>query len=148
MNSNAVTEIFATRGFRPIHPVHGIFLAFPLAMFFGAWLADLAYASDYQIQWSNFAAWLIVGALIGGGLAFAWVVIELARDRTARTQRTIAYAVILALMWLLGLINAFVHGKDAWAIMPEAVWLSFFTTLLAVVAAWIGFSGLRAGDRT
>jgi uncharacterized membrane protein len=122
-------------------------LAFPLPAFLGAWISDLAYASTTQIQWSNFAAWLIVGGLAGGALALAWVLTELARDRAARTQRTIVYAAVLASMWLLGLVNAFVHGKDAWAIMPEAVWLSFATTALALVAAWIGFSGLRAGER-
>lgn len=147
MSNDAVSAIFATRGFRPLHPLHAMLLAFPLSMFLGAWLGDLAYASDYQIQWSNFAAWLIVGGLIGGGFALAWVLIEMSRDRTLRTPRTIAYAAILALMWLLALINAFVHGKDAWAIMPEAVWLSFITSVLALVAAWIGYSGLRAGER-
>ena len=34
-----------------------------------------------------------------------------------------------------------VHGKDAWAIMPEGLWLSAVTTLLALIAAWIGYSG-------
>ncbi len=148
MTSHAVTEIFARRGHRPPHPIHAMLLAFPLAMFFAAWIADWAYASTYEIQWSNFASWLIVGGLIGGGFALAWVLIDLIRDRTARTRRLIAYAAILALMWVLGLINAFVHGKDAWAVMPEGVWLSFITTLLAALAAWIGFSGLRTGERT
>jgi len=148
MNSNAVTEIFLARGLRPIHPLHAILLAFPLPLFLIAFLSDLAYASTYEIQWSNFAAWLIVGALAGGGLALLWVLIELARDRTARTQRLVAYAGALVLMWLLGFINALVHAKDAWAIMPEAIWLSAIAVLLALAAAWIGFSGLRAGAAT
>jgi uncharacterized membrane protein len=147
MSSNVLSTVFATRGFRALHPLHAIVLAFPLPAFLGAWISDLAYASTYQIQWSNFAAWLIVGGLAGGAVALACVLTELARDRAARTQRTIVYATVLASMWLLGLVNAFVHGKDAWAIMPEAVWLSFVTTALALVAAWIGFSGLHAGER-
>jgi uncharacterized membrane protein len=148
MNSKVLSTVVATSGFRSLHPLHAMLLAFPLTTFLGAWISDLAYAATYEIQWSNFAAWLIVGGLIGGGAALAWVLLELALDCAARTLRAIVYAALLALMWLLALINALVHGKDAWGIMPEAVWLSAITTLLAFAAAWIGFSGLRAGERT
>ena len=49
-------------------------------------------------------------------------------------------------MWGLGFVNALVHAKDAWATMPEGLYLSATTTLLALVAAWIGYSGFRAGE--
>jgi uncharacterized membrane protein len=143
MNSNVLGAVFATRGFRSLHPLHAMLLAFTLPSFLGAWINDVAYASTYQIQWTNFAAWLIVGGLVGGGLALAWALIELARDRAARTPRLIAYAAFLALIWAFGLINAFIHSRDAWASMPEATWLSAITTLFALAASWIGFAGLR-----
>ena len=44
---------------------------------------------------------------------------------------------------MTGFVNALAHSKDAWAIMPEAIWLSSISALLAFVAAWIGFSGIR-----
>lgn len=47
-------------------------------------------------------------------------------------------------MWVLGFINALVHAKDAWATMPEGLYLSAVTTLLALAAAWIGYSGFRS----
>jgi hypothetical protein len=37
-----------------------------------------------------------------------------------------------------------VHGKDAFAIMPEALYLSAVVTLLALVAAWMGYSGYQS----
>jgi hypothetical protein len=46
---------------------------------------------------------------------------------------------------VLGFINALVHARDAWGIMPTAVVLSVIVTLLACVATWIGFSRLRTG---
>ena len=49
----------------------------------------------------------------------------------------------LLIMWVAGFVNALVHAKDAWAIMPAAIYLSILTTLLALAAAWIGYSGLR-----
>jgi uncharacterized membrane protein len=129
---------------RPIHPLHAIFLAFPLPMFLGALLSDLAYRSSYQVQWINFAAWLIAGGLLVGAFALVWALIESLRYRTARTGRPVSYLLALLVMWVLGLVNALVHAKDAWATMPEGLWLSIVVTLLALAASWIGYSRLRA----
>ena len=52
-----------------LHPVHAILLASTLPLFLGALLSDWAYSSSYQIQWLNFASWLIAGALVLCGLA-------------------------------------------------------------------------------
>lgn len=144
----AVVEIFAARNLRPIHPLHALLLTFAPSMFVGALVSDLAYASSAHVQWSNFASWLIVGGLIGGGFALLWIVIELLRDRTQRRTRQTVYAGLLAATFVFGFINALIHAKDAWAIMPDAVWLSLVTVLLALITAWIGFSGLRTGERT
>lgn len=129
---------------RPIHPLHAIFLAFPLPLFLGALLSDLAYRSSYHVQWINFAAWLIAGGLFVGAFTLLWALIEIVRDRTARTGRPLIYLVALLVMWVLGFVNALVHGKDAWATMPEGLWLSLIVTLLALAASWIGYSGMRA----
>lgn len=141
-----MTAISARSHPRPIHPLHAILLAFPLPLFLGALLSDLAYWSSFQIQWINFSAWLIAGALLVGGFTLLWAVIELARSGTARTGRQIAYFFALLIMWVLGFINALVHAKDAWATMPGSLYLSIIVTLLALAAAWIGYSGLRAGE--
>ncbi|MNW20945.1 hypothetical protein D3C71_2215910 [compost metagenome] len=52
---------------------------------------------------------------------------------------------LLLVTWGLGLINAFEHAKDAWAVMPSGLVLSVIVTVLAVVAAWTGLSNLRSG---
>ena len=49
---------------RALHPLHAILLAFPLPLFLGALLSDLAYSSTYEVQWTNFASWLIAGAML------------------------------------------------------------------------------------
>lgn len=54
---------------RALHPLHAVLLAGTIPLFLGALLCDLAYAASYEIQWSNFASWLIVGGLVFGGLA-------------------------------------------------------------------------------
>jgi uncharacterized membrane protein len=131
---------------RHLHPLHAILLAFPLPLFLGALASDFAYWSTYEIQWANFSSWLIAGGLLVGGFAVLWALINLFRRRLADKGRLVAYFVVLLAMWGLGLINALVHAKDAWAAMPEGLILSTITTLLALVAAWIGYSGFRTGE--
>jgi uncharacterized membrane protein len=120
-------------------------LAFPLPLFVGALLSDLAYWSSIHVQWANFSSWLIAGGLLGGAFALLWALVDLFRHRRSDGRRRGAYFVVLLVMWVLGFINALVHAKDAWATMPEGLILSAVTTLLALVAAWMGFSGFRTG---
>ena len=125
----------------PIHPLHAIFLAFPLPLFLGALLSDLAYRSSFHVQWINFAAWLIAGGLLAGAFTLLWALIDMRRIGAARTARPKMYFVALLIMWVLGFINALVHAKDAWATMPAGLYLSIVVTVLALAAAWIGYSG-------
>lgn len=124
-------------------PLHAILLGGTVALFLGALLNDIAYYSTYQIQWSNFASWLIAGGLLFCGLAGLFAIANLLRA-DHKAGRPVVYLLLLLVTWVLGLINAFVHAKDAWAAMPTGLVLSVIVTLLAVVAAWTGFSNLRS----
>jgi uncharacterized membrane protein len=130
----------------PLHPLHAILLSFPFPLFLGALLSDLAYRASFQVQWINFSSWLIAGGLFVGAFALLWAIVELVRSDRARQSRPLAYVVVLIAMWVLGFVNALVHGKDAWASMPAAVYLSAIAALLALAAAWIGYSGFHAAE--
>ena len=134
-----MTSAVLNRVRAPPHPLHAMLLAFPLALFVGALLSDLAYWSTHHIQWANFAAWLNAGGLLVGAFAVLWALVGLLRTR--RRGRAALYFVLLLAMWVLGFINALVHGRDAWAAMPAGLWLSAIVAILAVAAAWIGYSG-------
>jgi len=123
-----------------IHPLHAAVLGGVLPLFLGALLADYAYWSTYEIQWSNFASWLLIGAMMMTTLALLCAVVGLARGR-----RRLGYLLVLVATWIVGFINALHHARDAWAIMPTALLLSAVATVLALVAAWIGFASLRVG---
>lgn len=141
----AMTATGAGPGFlRPLHPLHAILLAFPLPLFLGALLSDWAYSASFHIQWTNFAAWLNLGGLVCGGLVLLWALVDLIRGDTATRKPRGIYFVVLLGMCVLGFINALVHAKDAWASMPDALYLSAVTALLALVAAWLGYSGFQA----
>nr|WP_156867495.1 MULTISPECIES: DUF2231 domain-containing protein [Pseudomonas] len=119
-------------------------LAGSVPLFLGALLSDIAYLNSYQIQWSNFAAWLIAGGLVFCGLALLFALANLIRA-ARKSGRPTLYFVLLLMTWVLGLINAFEHAKDAWAVMPSGLVLSAIVTVLAVIAAWTGLSNLRSG---
>jgi uncharacterized membrane protein len=128
---------------RPLHPLHAVLLAGAVPLFLGALLSDWAYSASYQIQWKNFASWLIVGGLVFAGFALLAALIGFFRGR--RGRRSIAYVLLLLATFVLGFINALVHAKDAWATMPEGLVLSAIVTLLVLAATWLGFSTLRSG---
>lgn len=139
-----MVALSAAETLRPLHPAHAIVLAFPLPLFLGALVSDLAYWSTYHIQWANFASWLIAGGVLVGTIAVLWALIDLVRGGQAHRKRLGLYFLVLLAMWVLGFLDALVHAKDAWATMPEGLYLSAITALLALVAAWMGYSRFPA----
>ena len=127
------------------HPVHAVLLASAFPLFLGALLSDWAYSSTYEVQWTNFASWLIAGALVFTGFALLWALIELLRaDR--RGGRRALYFLLLLATFVLGFINALVHAKDVWAKMPAALILSIIVFILMAATLSAGFSSGRTGD--
>lgn len=131
---------------RAIHPLHALLLACSLPLFGGALLADWAYSSTYEVQWINFAAWLVSGALVFGGAALLWAAVDFFRADRTRDRSSAVYLLVLIVIVVLGFINALVHGKDVMATMPAGLILSVLVFLLALVAVWLGYSTLRRGD--
>lgn len=131
-------------GVTPLHPLHAILLAFPLALFSSGLASDLAYLQSALVQWSNFSAWLIAGGCFFGGVVLAWaIVVAVFPGRTTR-PRALAYLIAVAVMFLAGLINAFQHSHDGWsAVGSIGIALSIVSTLAALVAAFIGYSSQR-----
>ncbi|WLH82210.1 DUF2231 domain-containing protein [Pseudomonas sp. FP2338] len=125
-------------------PLHSTLLAGTVPLFLGALLSDIAYGQTYQIQWANFASWLIAGALVFCGFALLFALVNLVRAEH-KGGRPAAYFLLLLITWVLGLVNAFQHAKDAYAMMPVGLVLSVIVTVLAIVATWIGLTNLRSG---
>lgn len=124
----------------PMHPVHAFFLAATVPPFLGAVLSDYAYKSSFEVQWANFASWLLAGGLVFGAVALVCAFADMSRDDRRRDARVIE-VVLLSAMWMLGFIDALVHARDAWAAMPTGFVLSLIVLVLAVAATWVGFSG-------
>jgi uncharacterized membrane protein len=109
-------------------------------------LSDLTYFLSHEVQWKNFASWLIIGGLVFGGFALLWALIKLFRAGQDR-RRPIIYFLLLLTAWIVGFIDALIHAKDAWASMPEALIASGIVAVLAIAATVLGFSTLCAEGR-
>jgi glucose/arabinose dehydrogenase len=81
-------------GRRAAHPLHALLFAFPVALFSSALLSDITYLKSAEIQWSNFASWMITGGLIFGAPVMLWAALSLLRRRRdgSRTRAMIYFA--------------------------------------------------------
>ncbi len=125
-----------------LHPVHAFLLAAAVPLFLGAVLSDYAYTATYHVQWSNFSSWLIVGGLVFAFAALACSLVDLRRVDRRGGRFAVSLVLILAVC-VLGVVNAFVHARDAWATMPTGLFLSVIVAVLACVATVIGFYTVR-----
>jgi len=128
---------------RSLHPLRASLLGAAGAFLVSGFLSDWAYFSDHQIQWKNFADWLIIGGLFFAGFALLWALIDLFRSSLDRGRRIIAFGLLLA-AFILGIVDELVHAKDAWASMPEALILSGVVAVLAIAASAIGSAAATA----
>jgi uncharacterized membrane protein len=123
-----------------IPPFHAAALAGAFPLFLGTLLADYAYYTSHRIEWSNFASWLVIGAMVLATLALLCAAFDLRRGR-----RGSFYPLVLAATWVVGVFDALHHARDAWAIMPAALLLSLLAAVLSLLALWLGFAGARLG---
>ena len=132
-----------TRG-STINPLHAILLGFPIALFSATLVTDITSLRTDEIQWTNFSAWLNAGGLVFGGLVLAWALVSLLFGlRGGDRLRRLVYAALLALMCVVGLINAFQHSRDGWSSVGTfGLVLSIVTVVLALVAGLVAHSSL------
>ncbi|WP_136069083.1 DUF2231 domain-containing protein [Modicisalibacter radicis] len=128
------------------NPFHGLLLAGAFPLFLGAALSDYAYSTSYNVQWSHFASWLIAGGLVFNGFALIAALIGIFRPAASRGL-AVAYFVLLLVTWILSFVNALVHARDAWGMMPTGFVLSMVVAVLAFAAIWIGFASRETGGR-
>ena len=121
--------------------MHAVFALSCVPLFLGALLSDWAYSSSHQIQWLNFAAWLIAGGLLIAGPALLWGAVDVLRSSANRRRQGLIYLTLLLSTFVVGVINALVHAKDGWAAMPTGLILSAVVVVLAATASAVGLAG-------
>jgi uncharacterized membrane protein len=102
----------------------------PFGFFVGVLIFDVIYAKTANVFWMKGAAWLVSIGLVFAilpqliNLGRVWFGKNRVRARGEKANFWLNVVAIVA-----ALINAFVHSRDAYAVMPAAVWLSIVTVL-------------------
>jgi len=115
--------------------IYGLFNPIPFGFFVAALIFDVIYAKSGEILWMKGAAWLIAIGLLFAiiprlvNLVQVWIT---SRRTTAAAERLDSWLNLVAIV--IAVVNAFVHSRDAYAVMPAGVWLSALTVLLLAVA--------------
>lgn len=132
-------------GFRPRVtiggvPVHAMLVGFPVSCFVGALMADFAYSQSPQVQWANFAQWLLAFGEIFGVAAALFGLLDLFMNPRG-SRPTIAWwhwaGSVTTLV--LGLFNNFVHARDGYTgVVPVGLTLSILTVLTVVLTGLLG----------
>jgi uncharacterized membrane protein len=95
---------------------------------------DITYARTGVLLWGKGAAWLIVIGLLFAivprlvNLTQVWVT---SRVIASRADRLDFWVNLLAIV--VAIFNAFVHSRDAYAMMPAGLWLSLCTVVLLAI---------------
>lgn len=121
-------------------PIHAMLVPFPIACFTGALLSDLAYVNSPQVQWANFAQWLLAFGLGFGVLAAVFGLVDFFGTRApARPGSGWLHFAGNAVVLGLALVNNFVHSRDGWTgVVPTGITLSALTVAIMVVTGFIG----------
>lgn len=115
--------------------VFGVLDPIPFGCFVAALIFDILYLNTAVMQWSKGAAWLIVFGLLFAivprlvNLVQVWIT---SRRSALRADRIDFGLNLVAIV--VAIFNAFVHSRDAYASMPEGVWLSACTVILMAIA--------------
>ncbi|KIG02951.1 DUF2231 domain-containing protein [Caballeronia concitans] len=114
--------------------VYGVLNPIPFGFFVAAFVFDTLYFLTTEVQWGKSAAWLIVFGLLFAvvprlvNLAQVWIT---SRRSALRADRFDFWLNLFAIA--AAIFNAFVHSRDAYAMMPAGLWLSACTVVLLAI---------------
>jgi uncharacterized membrane protein len=110
--------------------VFGLLDPIPFGFFVGTLIFDIIYANSANVLWVKAASWLVSMGLVFAivpqliNLYYVWIDKRRIRTRGDTISFWLNVVAIVA-----ALLNAFVHSRDAFAVMPDALWLSAITVL-------------------
>jgi uncharacterized membrane protein len=122
-------------------PIHAMLVPFPIVCLIGALLADIAFIkSEGQVQWHNFADWLLLFGTALAVPAALFGLIDFLGNRSENRPRIGWWHMGLNVTAVvLAVVNNFVHARDGWtAVVPAGITLSVLTVLVLAVSGHLG----------
>lgn len=122
------------------HPVHPMFIPFPIAFLVGALASDLAFWGSREPFWALMSAWLIGAGFVMGVVAAVFGLVDFLFIRRVRALNAAWYHFVgNAAVLLLGLWNGALRMDNAQgAVLPTGLALSAVVTLLLLFTGWMG----------
>ena len=111
--------------------LYTLFEPVPLGFFVAAWSFDIIYLNSYVVEWTHAASWLIAIGLVIAILPRLVALIGLFGG-SRRAEKVHFWLTLVAI--LLAIVNAFVHSRDAYAVVPSGVILSTLVVALMLIA--------------
>ena len=111
--------------------IYGLLNPIPFGCFVAALIFDIIYSATAEMLWAKGAAWLIVFGLLFAivprlvNLTQVWIT---SRRTSTRTDKLDFWLNLFAVV--VAIVNAFVHSRDAYAVVPTGMWLSVCTVIL------------------
>jgi uncharacterized membrane protein len=111
--------------------IYGLLNPIPFGCFVAALIFDILYSKTAVMLWDKGAAWLIVFGLLFAvvprvvNLTQVWVT---SRRTATRTDKLDFWLNLFAIV--VAIVNALVHSRDAYAVVPTGLWLSVCTVIL------------------
>ena len=111
--------------------IYGLLNPIPFGCLVAALIFDFIYSKSAVMLWDKGAAWLIVFGLLFAvvprllNLTTVWITFRRSATRADKLDFWVnLFAIVLAI------VNAFVHSRDAYAVVPTGLWLSTGTVIL------------------
>ena len=126
--------------------VYGVLNPIAFGCFAAALVFDVIYLRSAEVLWNKGAAWLVVFGLLAAviprfvNLAQVWIT---SRGLASRAEKLDFWLNLLAIV--AATFNAFVHSRDAYAVVPAGVWLSACT--VALIALGYAITAVQAARR-
>jgi uncharacterized membrane protein len=111
--------------------IYGLLNPIPFGCFVAALIFDIIYSETAVMLWDKGAAWLIVFGLLFAvvprlvNLTQVWIT---SRRTSTRSDKLDFWLNLFAIV--VAIVNAFVHSRDAYAVVPTGLWLSVCTVIL------------------
>ena len=111
--------------------IYSLLNPIPFGCFVAALIFDIIYSETAVMLWDKSAAWLIVFGLLFAvvprlvNLTQVWIT---SRRTATRTDKLDFWLNLLAIV--VAIVNAFVHSRDAFAVVPTGLVLSVCTVIL------------------
>ncbi|MDK1703149.1 hypothetical protein OSR40_005295 [Serratia rubidaea] len=105
----------------------------PLGFFVAAWIFDIIYLKTFVLMWTHAASWLIAFGLV---IAIIPRLINLGQvwfSKSARESGATLHFWLNLLAIVLAIVNAFIHSRDAYAVVPLGVTLSTLVVILLLL---------------